>query len=104
MSTLRWTSLLQYVRRLLWRRELAALRHTSAVDPVVPPSEERPLGCGWFDSSHDLHQGLQVGEADGQALALLPLSDWLTLHVTPCNAPDTRQGAAPGIIASSSFL
>jgi hypothetical protein len=45
-----------------------------------------------------------VREADGQVLALLPLSDWLSLHVTPCNAPDTPPGAGPGIIASSTFL
>jgi len=46
-----------------------------------PPADDRPPGCGWFDSTHDLSQGLLVCEHDGDsaanALAALPLSDWL---------------------------
>lgn len=34
--------------------------------PVPPPPdgdpEELPCGCGWFESTHDLRQGLQVLE------------------------------------------
>jgi hypothetical protein len=31
---------------------------------------ERPWGCGWFDSSLDLQQGLAVYEHDGVDLTL----------------------------------
>lgn len=50
---------------------------------VGPPSadEDRPLGCGWFDSSHELERGLQVQEADATALGALPLGDWLALEL-----------------------
>jgi hypothetical protein len=37
-------------------------------EPELPP--ERPWGCGWFDSSLDLQQGLAVFEHDGADLAL----------------------------------
>ena len=50
------------------------------VDPP-PADEDRPLGCGWFDSSHELERGLQVQEADAQALSALPLGDWLDLQL-----------------------
>jgi hypothetical protein len=47
--------------------------------------EARPVGCGWFDSSYELGQGLQVQEHDqataAQALAAMPLADWLELHL-----------------------
>jgi hypothetical protein len=42
-------------------------------------AEERPPGCGWFDSSHDLQSGLRVTE-HAQADAVvnqIPLSWWL---------------------------
>ena len=39
--------------------------------------EERPLGCGWFDSSHELERGLSVQEGDDAALSALPLAAWL---------------------------
>jgi hypothetical protein len=38
-----------------------------------PESEERPLGCGWFDSSHELAQGARVTELDDAAT---PLWQW----------------------------
>lgn len=43
-------------------------------------SETASMGCGWFDSSHDLLQGLQVQEhTQPEALAdILPLSAWRT--------------------------
>jgi len=58
------------------------------------PPEERPLGCGWFDSSHELNHGLQVTEhASPDAVASeLPLSDWLGMQLSgwragePCAA------------------
>ena len=53
--------------------------------PATPPAEadERP-GCGWFDSSHALQQGLQVREhADAGTLAAeLPLAAWLELQLS----------------------
>lgn len=51
--------------------------------------EERPSGCGWFDSSHELRAGLIVQEhasAEGLAQAL-PAGVWLEWHL--------RQGASP---------
>ena len=49
----------------------------------APAADERPLGCGWFDSSHDLERGLLVREhASPDALAAqLPLGFWLQLHL-----------------------
>ena len=47
----------------------------------APPAEDRPAGCGWFDSTYELNQGLLVCEhghdTAATALAALPLSDWL---------------------------
>lgn len=74
------------------------LRHLARVLPWLPapsappartrpaphdeePPDDRPLGCGWFDSSHELQAGLQVREADEGALATLPLGDWLALEL-----------------------
>jgi hypothetical protein len=39
--------------------------------------------CGWFDSSHELRQGLWVQEhsAADSLPAELPLADWLTLNL-----------------------
>ena len=52
---------------------------SSAPEPDPIPADERPAGCGWFDSSHDLQHGLRVTEhADADAVArLVPLSWWL---------------------------
>lgn len=48
------------------------------------PPEARPTACGWFDSSHELHTGLQVTEhASLDAVASdLPLSDWLRMQLS----------------------
>lgn len=50
---------------------------------TAPEADERPLGCGWFDSSHDLQHGLWVREhASPDAVASqLPLGFWLQLHL-----------------------
>jgi hypothetical protein len=55
----------------------------SPIDRLTPP-EARPQGCGWFDSSHDLNQGLQVTEhANPDTVAGdLPLSDWLRMQLS----------------------
>jgi hypothetical protein len=49
--------------------------------PPAPPAHE-PRCCGWFDSSHDLQQGLMVQEhACLDTLAgTMSLSDWLAWH------------------------
>ena len=46
-------------------------------------ADERPPGCGWFDSSHDLQRGLWVCEQPEieQIVAGLPLEPWLALHL-----------------------
>ena len=74
-------------------------RKSGALHPP-PQDEDRPLGCGWFDSSHELERGLQVQEADADAdadadagadkdaLSTLPLGDWLELALrTGCGHP-----------------
>ncbi len=37
-------------------------RHDLPALPEPPGDDERPRGCGWFDSSHELLQGLTVWE------------------------------------------
>ncbi len=100
MFTPRWNQLLQF---LPWRKSVVARTALQHHDGTLPDDEDRPLGCGWFDSSHDLQQGLQVGEADGRALALLPLTDWLAfemlLQATPCYEVDTSLDEGAGMIA-----
>jgi hypothetical protein len=51
---------------------------------VQPADEDLPRGCGWFDSSHELHCGLSVQEhASPDTLAReLPLTNWLELHLS----------------------
>jgi len=46
--------------------------------------DDVPRGCGWFDSSHDLHRGLCVQEhASPDTLAQeLPLANWLELQLS----------------------
>jgi len=92
-----WQHLLQF---LPWRK-LARRRPALHPGELEPPVEDddRPLGCGWFDSSHDLQHGLQVQEADGQALAQLPLADWLALQLAPGRAVDTSLDEGAGMIA-----
>jgi hypothetical protein len=59
------------------RQRAAAPNSAPASDRA--PADDRPAGCGWFDSSHDLQHGLRVTEhADDDAVArLVPLSWWL---------------------------
>ena len=46
-----------------------------------PPADDRPPGCGWFDSTYELSHGLLVCEhgedTAADALATMALSDWL---------------------------
>jgi hypothetical protein len=56
---------------------------TARADPTEG-SAERPRGCGWFDSSHELHCGLAVTEhlSPDSVASELPLDDWLELHLS----------------------
>ena len=64
-----------FVRLGSWLHRGASLPATAHL-PCVPISDElpvepeRPWGCGWFDSSLDLRQGLAVIEHAGIALDL----------------------------------
>lgn len=53
------------------------------VETAGSSAAEPPGACGWFDSSHELQQGLRVTEhSSAEALgAELPLADWLHLHL-----------------------
>ncbi len=72
--------------RLPWRRRRRAPRRPAPLRSRIEGDEDRPLGCGWFDSSHELEQGLQVQEADDQALSTLALADWLALELSGMDA------------------
>jgi len=64
-----------------WRRAQRPL--PARADPKDTPPEERALGCGWFDSSHELNHGLQVTEhtSPDAVASELPLSDWLGMQL-----------------------
>ena len=71
---------------------LPAGPHTAVLSAANPPvhGEDPPLhGCGWFDSSHDLHHGLCVQEhSHTDSLAReLPLVNWLELQLSGWCAP-----------------
>lgn len=73
-----------WLSRKPWRSSAAlppARRPVPGAEPPPEPPDERVLGCGWFDSSHELQRGLQVKEADAETLGTLPLGDWLDLHL-----------------------
>lgn len=67
-----WNLLLRCLRRPVPGRSPAAL----AAMPAPPQADDRPLGCGWFDSSHELAQGTLVTELDDAAT---PLWRWAAL-------------------------
>jgi hypothetical protein len=76
--------------RAVGRRQADGTR-PAAPAPIVAqaaddaaPDGERPLGCGWFDSSHELQTGLVVREhaANDPVLAELPLAHWLELQLS----------------------
>jgi hypothetical protein len=64
-----------------------------------PPGEpdERPCGCGWFDSSHELNRGLQVTEISSPEPVAneVPLGWWLDWQTGPLphRAPKLLQPA-----------
>ena len=95
----RLRNLVRNLGRRLTRRTLPAPCggpcHEAALELVEAP-EERPKGCGWFDSSYELGQGLEVCEhgADSaaQALAAAPLADWLEFQLGTWRLPAALLG------------
>jgi hypothetical protein len=85
---------------LPWRRQPRACRATRPEDSVLPAlagdDEDRPRGCGWFDSSHDLRHGLSVCEhASPDTLAReLPLANWIDLQLVGWRAAAPRANRA----------
>jgi hypothetical protein len=63
-----------------WMSFLARCRGAGGAAPAAPaaalPPDDRALGCGWFDSSHDLASGVRVTELDDAAT---PLWRWAAL-------------------------
>ena len=75
-----------WLSRKPWRSSAApppARRPVPGAEPPPEPPDERVLGCGWFDSSHDLQHGLSVREhATPDTLGReLPLASWLELQL-----------------------
>lgn len=68
----------------IWRRRPRPVR----AERRTGSAEERPPGCGWFDSSHELNHGLLVTEhaSPDPVAADLPLSDWLGMQLAACSA------------------
>lgn len=58
---------------------VVAAEHSDDVDA------DTPAGCGWFDSSWNLRQGLQITEIDTND-ATLPLGWWLAWQAAPQRA------------------
>jgi len=62
----------------------------AAVAPVETPADEEATGgCGWYDSSHELQNGLWVHEhaSPDEVATDLPLATWLELHLAGWQAP-----------------
>lgn len=70
-----------------WRHAPARPRSRAAApdwvnagcEPSPEPLDEVLVGCGWFDSSHELHAGLQVTEhlTPERVANEVPLGWWL---------------------------
>lgn len=74
--------------RLIWWRPVEAMAparratpdwFNARTDEPAPDDAAQPAGCGWFDSSHELHAGLSVTEhATPERVANeVPLGWWL---------------------------
>jgi hypothetical protein len=78
--------LARLLKHLPWRRAAGLSKTTAAAGPEAEGEAEMEAvhGCGWFDSSHDLHAGLCVQEhAHPDAVAQhLPLADWLDMQLS----------------------
>ena len=73
------------------RRDLSRQRAMQAQALSPPSCDDDPAvpGCGWFDSSHELQQGLEVLEhAGAEGLGNdLPVTAWLGLVLDRVPAP-----------------
>lgn len=80
MNIVAW--LLSLPRRPAHRAANAGEARSGAAEPAQEECD-RPLGCGWFDSSHELQHGLVVREhpTPDALVAELPLASWLELHL-----------------------
>ncbi|MFO1326363.1 MAG: hypothetical protein U1F56_03310 [Rubrivivax sp.] len=68
----------------------------AAVSDELPVPPERPWGCGWFDSSLDLREGLAVIEHEGNELELaLVLMLMFDAASSPVDAAPPRFQWAP---------
>ena len=80
------TPVMRWLCRVLGRRPASGAVPLPAAEPsgAEAVADEGPRGCGWFDSSHDLLQGLRVQEhASADSLAReLPLGAWLDLQLS----------------------
>ena len=74
--------LIRLIRLCRAAQPQAMVEPAAEADSATEP--DRPPGCGWFDSSHELRRGLIVREhATADALAGdLPLVNWLELHLS----------------------
>lgn len=81
---------------LPWHRTAPTHRLSPATAPadddpatVGPQGDADTAGCGWFDSSHDLQNGLLVTEhASADTVANeMPLEAWLDLHLNGWRPP-----------------
>ncbi len=83
------------VRRMAPRFVQAARRSAALVSDRLddadaePESNAQAAGCGWFDSSHELREGLSVREIDDLATVAceLPLSLWLQQQLAAESRP-----------------
>lgn len=71
-------------------------------EPSPEQLDEVLLGCGWFDSSHELHAGLQVTEhlTPERVVNDVPLGWWLDWQ--SCGAAPVGAAAGPAQVGARS--
>lgn len=77
------------LRCFLARRPATPPQAPRAPAPETDAGLDRPLACGWFDSSHDLSHGLRVtvhADDPGQVPGV-PLSWWLAWELDAALTP-----------------
>ncbi len=79
MFTASWTTF----QKPLAGRCVGALPKAASTAAAADDTET-VLGCGWFDSSHDLHAGLCVQEhvQSDTVVQHLPLAEWLEVQLS----------------------
>ncbi len=99
----RWKVLLRRFSRALSRSPVSPAAAPGAAELAGAQAceDDAPRACGWFDSSHDLQQGLRVQEhLSPDTLAReLPLAAWLDLQLSGWRA--TSPGAVPPAFTSA---